>query len=1181
MAARVLLLSILFTDVFKSTYAAGIKGIGVGVSGRDLSKAGSLDINISRASDLVLEIQPSGHVILGRRALTLSCTGGSSNIISWSRNGSPVPPCDPSICTILRNGSLHFYKQKPQMVQKSKEKEKTKIIAAKANKQDEYRCIAQTSSGGLLRSAPTFIQIAEIAHVFNESPEDITVQEGEVTRMSCQIDSIPSLPNITWLHNGKAVVLNHNNSSKYSLVPPGVLYISATKLSDAGSYRCIATNDFLKKTKKSKEAKLTVISQLEIDKSRTSSSLYPQTSYKHWLTNGSSLNLVCAASGYPSPFITWTFIPRYADNNSTQPRIILNSTTGIVVLSLKNVTTSSAGIYICSMKNVITKSLEVQNITVEILVPPTFLKKPANQICPNGRTARFECQAQGVPEPRIYWLKDSLNITINGRRTNYVKEHNKMELAISATVPSDSGVYQCVAVNSAGEIWAAGRLQVNTSRNSPAAPTSLKCSAISPVKIFISWKPPKSLPHTSITAYTVHYSPVGGKEEVSPPEPGNSTSVEVTKLLEPFTNYSFYIRVWNNHGASDQSATIVCSTAPSVPKCAPKITVGIVSSTRLNVSWEPLSKKEARGEVVEYKLQWKLHQHPTTRVLFLPASIENYVLSDLIPGAQYDLRVLAKTKQGWPNMSDAQSGWATVTMPSPESDQITIKNFVDIDLLVLNSSVVKMKWKTNFKEPIPEVQYDSWQIYCENRDGQKLKTIVLPKNITEYSFSNLDADIAYTMGLCIVNSGEPAGCLTKQIDSNVGLGKVPISLEAIPISSTAINLTWIVNYPSAVNCFEICYYTVHVENFNRSNCVLVNDTKLMVNQLKPFTLYQFKIRAILNDTDQTDLYSEAIECYTNEDVPGKVEEVQWILWNSTRVRVAWKEPNKTNGILQHYFIAYTTDLDDLRSTWRNITVPGNKTSAVLPDLLAGKRYFVMIQAATKAGRGTPSNPMIVITGGSASKIPTSSDEQKPAQRSTPDQSLGVILGVSISIGFIMICLCSIYCRRKCESLQSLRESAQPLKRRVLLRNGNGCCEDQSSTSTSQQINVTVTPNEIELSVLCPPTPNSTNPQSDAKGGRSNGIVESCVKEPLLPSWDRNIDSKSTDITDNSQYKKVGNNSATPQQESEQNLDGTQLTIVNCTLGSDSSLNNNFVCLEEDVSPQKVSSTSVPVIGPNG
>ena len=102
-----------------------------------------------------------------------------------------------------------------------------------------------------------------------------------------------------------------------------------------------------------------------------------------------------------------------------------------------------------------------------------------------------------------------LSFDISGRRTTYDKEDNKMELAISATVPADSGVYQCVAVNEAGEIWAAGRLQVNTSRNSPAAPTSLKCHAPSSSKIIISWEPPKSLPSTSITAYTVHYSPEG------------------------------------------------------------------------------------------------------------------------------------------------------------------------------------------------------------------------------------------------------------------------------------------------------------------------------------------------------------------------------------------------------------------------------------------------------------------------------------------------------------------------------------------------------------------------------------------------------------------------------------------------------------------------------------------------
>ena len=89
---------------------------------------------------------------------------------------------------------------------------------------------------------------------------------------------------------------------------------------------------------------------------------------------------------------------------------------------------------------------------------------------------------------------------------------------------------------------------------------------------------------------------------------------------------------------------------------------------------------------------------------------------------------------------------------------------------------------------------------------------------------------------------------------------------------------------------------------------------------------------------------------------------------------------------------------------------------------------------------------------------------------------GVILGLSISIVCIGICLCSIYCRRRWETSRSLRDTSQPLKSRTLVRNGNGCCIDHSSTSVSQHIPHNAV-NEIELSVLCPPT---TNPHLDTK-----------------------------------------------------------------------------------------------------
>lgn len=142
--------------------------------------------------------------------------------------------------------------------------------------------------------------------------------------------------------------------------------------------------------------------------------------------------------------------------------------------------------------------------------------------------------------------------------------------------------------------------------------------------------------------------------------------------------------------------------------------VNIISSTKLNVSWEPLSKKESRGVIVDYKLLWKLHQSSSRLVQYLPASIEYYIISgmifvylffflsftkvviiqsyitnaDLVPGAQYDLQVLPRTKQGEPNISESQLDWVTVTMPS-ESNQFTIKN-VDIQVLIINTSIIKV-----------------------------------------------------------------------------------------------------------------------------------------------------------------------------------------------------------------------------------------------------------------------------------------------------------------------------------------------------------------------------------------------------------------------------------------------------------------------------------------------------------
>lgn len=80
-----------------------------------------------------------------------------------------------------------------------------------------------------------------------------------------------------------------------------------------------------------------------------------------------------------------------------------------------------------------------------------------------------------------------------------------------------------------------------------------------------------------------------------------------------------------------------------------------------------------------------------------------------------------------------------------------------------------------------------------------------------------------------------------------------------------------------------------------------------------------------------------------------------------------------------------------KSAWNNVTVFGNRTSTSLPTLVPGKRYFVVIQAATKAGAGNPSEPIIIVTGGNSPEVPSSFDESKPLPKTREDKKLGEIL----------------------------------------------------------------------------------------------------------------------------------------------------------------------------------------------
>lgn len=59
------------------------------------------------------------------------------------------------------------------------------------------------------------------------------------------------------------------------------------------------------------------------------------------------------------------------------------------------------------------------NQTTSVSVPPSIVERPESQTRPRAGTARFMCQAEGVPPPRISWLKNGEVVHLNGRIKMY------------------------------------------------------------------------------------------------------------------------------------------------------------------------------------------------------------------------------------------------------------------------------------------------------------------------------------------------------------------------------------------------------------------------------------------------------------------------------------------------------------------------------------------------------------------------------------------------------------------------------------------------------------------------------------------------------------------------------------------------------------------------------------------
>ncbi|KTF83739.1 hypothetical protein cypCar_00003696 [Cyprinus carpio] len=161
----------------------------------------------------------------------------------------------------------------------------------------------------------------------------MSVDEGGVARFQCQVNGIPEA-NITW---EKDCVVLGTSDDRYTLLPMGILQITGVKKSDAGVYRCVATN--IANTRYSHEAYLNITGGVPRTYKEPVILSGPQNLT---ITVHQTAILECIATGNPRPIVSWSRL----DGRSIGVEGIQVLGTGNLMIS--DVSLQHSGVYVCA-----------------------------------------------------------------------------------------------------------------------------------------------------------------------------------------------------------------------------------------------------------------------------------------------------------------------------------------------------------------------------------------------------------------------------------------------------------------------------------------------------------------------------------------------------------------------------------------------------------------------------------------------------------------------------------------------------------------------------------------------------------------------------------------------------------------------------------------------------------------
>uniref|UniRef100_A0A674CQV6 Protogenin n=1 Tax=Salmo trutta TaxID=8032 RepID=A0A674CQV6_SALTR len=924
-------------------------------------------------SELFFIKEPQDVTVMRKDAVILDCQahGESPIAIRWLKNGVKV--VENERVYILSNGSLSI----------------SEVESRRGDKSDEgfYQCLAQNKYGAIL-SQKVCLTIASISP-FTNQPTSIVVTEGSVARFTCKVTASPP-PIITWEFNRVTLPLA---TKRITVLPSGVLQVHGVEKGDAGNYRCVATN--IANRRRSTEWRITPSPKLP-QRPRIIAGPQNATVSLH-----QSTILECMATGNPRPLISWS----RADSKSID--VFNTKVLGNGNLIISDIKPQHGGVYMCRATTPGTRNYTIATANITVLAPPSLVEWPESLTRPRAGTARFVCQAEGVPLPHITWLKNGEKVHSNGR----IKMYNS-KLVINQIIPEDDAIYQCQVENEQGSVLSMARLIVVMSEDRPSAPRNIRADTVSSSAILLAWERPL-YNSDKVIAYSVHYMKAEGlNNEEYQVVIGNDTTRYIIDDLESVRNYTFYIVAYMPMGASRMSDHVFQHTLEDVPLRAPELSLTSRSPTGIQVSWQPLAAKLSRGRVSAYRLSYRTSADQAVTQLELPGEKTQYLLEGLQPDTIYLLRIAAATSVGW----GEQSAWTSHRTPKASSAKVPLAP--ELQLEPLNCTTIIVRWQL---APGNSVSVQGYRLFYHEESQAESSPIHLRVQDNRHTIGGLDPRKKYHVKLLafsFIGDGYQAdqtistpGCVSVR-DRMVPPPPPPHHVYAKANSSSAVFLHW--GRP-AFTSSQIVNYTIRCNPVGLQNASLVlylqtAEKNILVPDLEPNTRYEFAVRLHLDQLSSP--WSPVVYQSTLPEAPTLPPSgVKVTLIEDDTALVSWKLPDEPNLAVTRYTILYASRKAWVAGEWKVLQREGSITMALLENLQPGNIYLVKVSASNDMGDGPFSHTVEVAVQNDGS---TSGHNPRRSHGSATvfssgfyhlDQKsmTGIIVGVCIALICIIIC----------------------------------------------------------------------------------------------------------------------------------------------------------------------------------